>query len=90
MTNRTSPGLALVELGDGHLIHHLRDGELEALGVLYDRHGAVVFHTALALTQDRSAAQDIVQDAFLQLLKSAAIVDPKRPLRPWLYRVTIN
>ena len=81
---------SLSELEDGYLIQHVRDGELEALGVLYDRHGSVVLRTALAITQDRSAAQDIVQDAFLRLLRSAAIVDPQRPLRPWLYRVTIN
>jgi len=90
MMKRASPDLALVELEDGQLIHHLRVGDLEALGVLYDRHGTVVLRTALAITQDRCAAQDIVQDVFLQLLKSIVIVDPSRPLRPWLYRVTIN
>lgn len=90
MMKQTALGLAPIEHGDGQLIRHLRDGELEALGTLYDRHATAVLRTALAITQDRSAAQDIVQDAFLRLLKSIAIVDPERPLRPWLYRVTIN
>lgn len=90
MMKKTSSDLGLVEQRDGQLIHHLRHGELEALGILYDRHATVVLRTALAITQDRSAAQDIVQDAFLMLFKSIAVVDPERPLRPWLYRVTIN
>lgn len=86
----SSPEQRLEALDDGQLILHLREGELDALGILFDRHGGVVLRTALAITQDRSAAEDILQDAFLRLLGSVAIVDPERPLRPWLYRVTIN
>ena len=75
---------------DGALILRLRRGDLEALGLLYDRHARTVYRTALAMTRDETAAQDVLQDAFLRLLKSVATVDPERPIMPWLYRVTIN
>lgn len=75
---------------DGQLIKRLQNGELEALGVLYERHKNPVYRTALAITRDPTAAEDILQDCFLRLYKYAYRVDSSRPLRPWLYRVTVN
>jgi RNA polymerase sigma-70 factor (ECF subfamily) len=49
-----------------------------------------VFHTALAITRDRQAAEDLLQECFLKLHKHADRIDPALPLAPWLYRVTVN
>ena len=75
---------------DGQLIAELQDGDLDALGVLYERHKTTVYRTALAITHDPSAAEDILQDCFLRLYKYAHSIDRSLPLRPWLYRVTTN
>jgi RNA polymerase sigma-70 factor (ECF subfamily) len=63
---------------------------LEALGTLFDRHHEAVFRTALAITDDEEMAADLVQEVFLRLHRYAERVDATRPLRPWLYRVTVN
>jgi len=75
---------------DRELIIEIQQGNLEALGVIYDRHRRLVYRTALAITNDPEAAADLLQEAFLRLYRFAGRVDPERPLEPWLYRVTTN
>jgi RNA polymerase sigma-70 factor (ECF subfamily) len=75
---------------DRELIQRLCDGDLNALGTLYDRYRLLVFHTALAITRDRQAAEDILQECFLKVNSYARRIDISLPLEPWLYRVTVN
>jgi RNA polymerase sigma-70 factor (ECF subfamily) len=78
------------QLQDNQLVLKLQSGDLEALGFLYDRHHQMVYRTALAITGDPETAADLLQDVFLRLHRFALRVDPDRPLKPWLYRVTAN
>ena len=75
---------------DGQLVTKLQSGDLDALGILYERYKTCVYRTALAITHDSSAAEDILQDCFLRLHKYAHSIDNSLPLKPWLYRVTVN
>jgi RNA polymerase sigma-70 factor (ECF subfamily) len=75
---------------DSELVLRLQAGSLEALGVLYDRHRGLVFRTALAITGEAEAADDLLQEVFLRLHRFASHIDSKRPLEPWLYRMTTN
>jgi RNA polymerase sigma-70 factor, ECF subfamily len=75
---------------DSVLIKLLQKGDLEALGVLYDRHKDLVYRTALVICTDAETAADLLQDVFLRLHRFASNVDPDRPLEPWLYRMTAN
>jgi len=75
---------------DGQLITQLQAGNLEALGVLYERHKNRVYRIALAVSHDPPTAEDILQDCFLRLHKYAHRIDTLLPLEPWLYRVTVN
>jgi RNA polymerase sigma-70 factor (ECF subfamily) len=75
---------------DGWLVVRVRDGDLDALGELYERYKTSVYRTALAITRDEKAAEDILQDAFLRIYTYAGTIDDTMPLGPWLYRVTVN
>ena len=75
---------------DELLINRVREGDLSALGELYDKYRLQVFHTALAITRDRQAAEDILQECFLKVHRHAEHLDGGLPLAPWLYRVTVN
>ncbi len=75
---------------DPELILQLQQGDLDALGGLYDRHRNLVFRTALAITGDKEAAADLLHDTFLRLFRFGARIDPDRPIEPWLYRMTAN
>ncbi|MEN6299789.1 MAG: RNA polymerase sigma factor [Anaerolineaceae bacterium] len=75
---------------ENQLVEELRSGSLEALGLLYDRYQHMVYRTAIAITGDSEAANDLLQDVFLRLYRFADHIDSKRPLEPWLYRMTAN
>jgi RNA polymerase sigma-70 factor (ECF subfamily) len=49
-----------------------------------------VYRTALAITRDPQVAEDILQDCFMRLHRYADHIDTSLPLKPWLYRVTVN
>lgn len=75
---------------DGDLIRRLQQGDLDALGVLFERYRTRVYRTALAIVRDPVVAEDILQDCFLKVHHNAERLDTERPLAPWLYRVTVN
>jgi RNA polymerase sigma-70 factor (ECF subfamily) len=77
-------------MSNGELISQLQCGKLSALGELYNRHRRMVYQTAIAITGDREAANDLLQDVFLRLHRFVNHFDPNRPLEPWLYRMTAN
>ncbi len=80
----------MTKANDSDLILKLQNGSLEALGELYDLHQRMVFRTALVITGDNEAANDLLQDVFLRLFRFAGNIDPARPIEPWLYRMTTN
>ena len=75
---------------DRELVLLLQQGDLNALGDLYDRHQRLVYRTALGITGDDQMAADLLQDVFLRMHRFARHIDPDRPLEPWLYRTTAN
>jgi RNA polymerase sigma-70 factor (ECF subfamily) len=75
---------------DGELIQRLRQEDLTALGVLFERYRDQIYRTAYAITHDVTAAEDIVQDALLKAYSFAHRLDDSVPLAPWLYRVVVN
>jgi RNA polymerase sigma-70 factor (ECF subfamily) len=79
-----------VNLLDSDLIERLRQDDLDALGVLFERYRDRVFRTALVIVRDPAVAEDILQDCFLKVYANAQRIDTERPLAPWLYRVTVN
>jgi RNA polymerase sigma-70 factor (ECF subfamily) len=72
---------------DEALMRDLADGRQEALGPLYARYAPLVFNLA-ALSLDRAAAEDVVQDVFLAVWRKADTFDPQRgAFRPWVLQV---
>lgn len=80
----------MLKQNENELVEELRSGSLDALGLLYDRYQHMVYRTAIAITGDNEAASDLLQDVFLRLYRFADHIDAKRPLEPWLYRMTAN
>ena len=74
----------------GALICRSRRGDLAAFEALYQGYKSQVFRTALAITRDQTAAEDILQECFIRLHRCLEGLDESQPLAPWLYRVTVN
>ncbi len=61
---------------DTQLLHALHAKQPEALGILYDRYGQVVYGIALKLLQNPQEAEDLTQEIFLALWRNVT-VNPK-------------
>ncbi len=72
---------------DRDLLQRLSRGDLEALGGLYDRYSAPVYHLALAQTGDPDEAQDLLQETFLALVERGAAAARIRSPRAYLLSV---
>jgi RNA polymerase sigma-70 factor (ECF subfamily) len=75
---------------DGVLVARVRDGDIEALGQLYERYKTKVYRTATAITHDERMAEDILQEVFLRVNRYADSFDQRQPFEPWIYRITVN
>jgi len=74
-------------LSDEELMGHLRAGHDDALTVLFDRYHRLVLKIALKIVRDRSEAQDVTQDVFLQLYRTVVRFDPDRgSSKMWILR----
>ena len=75
---------------DSELIPRVRRGDLAAFEALYDKYKGQVYRTALAITRDQGAAEDILQECFLRVYAHIDRVDVTRPLSPWIHRIVVN
>jgi len=73
------------------LVTAVRSGDQAAMGVLYDRYSSVVYAVALRVLGDTGAAEDVLQEVFLQLWRNPAAFDSGRGnLGPWLAVIARN
>jgi RNA polymerase sigma-70 factor (ECF subfamily) len=78
-------------LNDGALIAAVRSGNQEAMAQLYDRYSAVVYSVALRVLGETGAAEDVLQEIFMQLWRTPGAFDASRGnLAPWLAVITRN
>jgi RNA polymerase sigma-70 factor (ECF subfamily) len=75
---------------DAELVSRIRCGDLDAFEALYHKYKRQLYHTALAITGDSGAAEEILQDGFVRVYAAIERVDVSRPLSPWLYRIVVN
>ena len=72
-------------LADEDLMQFMRRGEARAFEVLYERHSQAAFSLAYRMAGSRGLAEDVVQEAFLNLWRSGARYDRSRgSVRTWV------
>jgi RNA polymerase sigma-70 factor (ECF subfamily) len=70
---------------DGPLIRGLAEGRADAFAALYDRYAPALFRVAWTLLRSRADAEDAVQEVFLGLVRSRALVGRVEDLRAYLF-----
>ena len=71
------------------LVHNARNPQ--AFATLYDRHARAAYSLAYRMMGEPQAAEDLVQDAFLKLWRSASSYRPERgSVRTWLLSIVHN
>jgi RNA polymerase sigma factor (sigma-70 family) len=71
-----------------HLQRYATTGDAHAFSELVQAHGAMVHATALRVTCDAAAAQDVAQETFLELARKAGGIT--QSVAAWLHRVSWN
>jgi RNA polymerase sigma-70 factor, ECF subfamily len=78
-------------ISDGDLLRGMIAGDEQAFAGLYRRWQGPLFRFALQMTGNSGLAEEIVQDAFMTLMRTARNYDSARgPLRGFLYGICRN
>src|SRR5436309_214100 len=79
------------ETSDSELIQRIGEGDRDAFESLYERYARPVFGFALRRLRDRGQAEDVAQETFTSIWRSAGSYRPDRgPGAAWLYAVARN
>lgn len=77
-------------LTDEQLIQQVREGDRASFRTLIERYEFELLNFLVRLVGDRAAAEDVFQEAFLQVHQSLGSFDLERSFRPWLFTIAAN
>src|SRR6202158_160228 len=72
------------------LIRRAQQGDADTFASLFHTHKARVYSVCLRLTNNTAEAEDLTQDAFVQVFRKLSAFRGDSALSTWLYRVALN
>ncbi len=76
---------------DSDLIRRAQDGEISAVGVLYDRHHELIFRYVWLRVHNEQLAEDLTGEIFEKMVINLPDYQLRGvPFRAWLYRIAHN
>lgn len=75
---------------DEQLLADHISGVTGAFDQLVARYANELYGFLCRFVSDKSAADDLIQDAFMQVHLASRTFDPERSFRPWLYTIAAN
>jgi RNA polymerase sigma-70 factor, ECF subfamily len=75
---------------DADLIRRAQQGDSEAFATLFHTHKMRIYSLCLRMTNNAAEAEDLAQDAFLQVFRKLATFRGDSALSTWLYRIAVN
>ncbi len=77
-------------ISEAEAIERAKQGDAEAFEVLYSLHKRRVYSLCLRMTANTAAAEDLTQEAFLQLFRKIATFRGESAFSTWLHRMAVN
>jgi RNA polymerase sigma-70 factor (ECF subfamily) len=77
-------------LSEATLIERAKQGDAEAFEALYNLHKRRVYSLCLRMTANTAAAEDLTQEAFLQLFRKIGTFRGESAFSTWLHRMAVN
>jgi RNA polymerase sigma-70 factor (ECF subfamily) len=87
---RTKPLVTLQDEADEALMLRYQQGEVRAFEILLNRHRKPVFNFILRFVQSRELAEDLLQESFLRVIRSAGKYKQQAKFTTWLYTIARN
>lgn len=78
------------ELPEAELIRRAQKGDAEAFERIYRLHGRRVYSLCLRMVGNTAEAEDLAQEAFLQLFRKIHTFRGESAFSTWLHRLTVN
>jgi len=78
------------EFNEAEAIERAKQGDAEAFQALYDRHKRRVYSLCLRMTANTAEAEDLAQEAFLQLFRKIGTFRGESAFSTWLHRLSVN
>jgi len=75
---------------DAQLIARAQRGDEEAFAALFEAHKRRVYSLCLRMTGNTAEAEDLTQEAFLQLYRKIATFRGESAFSTWLHRLAVN
>src|SRR5215216_7229027 len=83
--------MGVEQLSDEVLAAQVARGESHALETLYDRYASTVLGISVKIMGDQAAAEDVLQETFWRVWRSAASYQSQRgSFTGWLFRIARN
>ena len=90
MTTTTDTNAAVRYDSDADLVRRAQQGDSDAFASLFHAHKARIYSVCLRMTNNAAEAEDLTQDAFLQVFRKLATFRGDSALSTWLYRIAVN
>lgn len=78
------------QTSDNRLMEEVRDGRVEKLAILFERHHVMLFNFFLRLTGNRNISEDLVQEVFFRILKYRRTYQGQSKFTVWMYQIARN
>jgi len=78
------------DVSEAQAIERAKQGDAEAFQVLYDMHKRRVYSLCLRMTANTAEAEDLAQEAFLQLFRKIGTFRGESAFSTWLHRLSVN
>jgi RNA polymerase sigma-70 factor (ECF subfamily) len=78
------------QLSEAEAIERAKQGDAEAFEVLYNLHHRRVYSLCLRMTTNTAEAEDLTQEAFLQLFRKIGTFRGESAFSTWLHRMAVN
>ncbi|MCF6167249.1 RNA polymerase sigma factor [Lutibacter sp.] len=77
-------------MSDEELISRILSGDQLYFKILVEKYQSLVLNTCFRFIRDKSDAEDITQEVFIEVFLSIKKFKNKSKLSTWLYRITVN
>ena len=72
------------------LVRRAQQGDADAFATLFHAHKMRIYSLCLRMTNNPTEAEDLAQDAFLQVFRKLGTFRGDSALSTWLYRIAVN
>ena len=88
--NRNVPAQAAADPDESDLVARLRGGDEEAFEALVSKYHGSLLRLAMSFVSERSAAEEVVQETWLGVIRGLSSFEGRSSLKTWIFRILTN